>query len=131
MPVDKSLVGRSFPPTGPFEVTAERVAAFAASLGEPVDGPVPPTFPIVLAFEAMMAFLDAEGVELHRIVHGEQRFAYERPLRVGDRLTATLSVTGVRQLGGADVISTESRVVDADDDLVCTGRATLVHGGAQ
>ena len=130
MPVDDSLVGRSFPPTGPFEVTEEAVAAFADSLGAPA-APIPPTFPIVLAFRAMNEFLASEEIELHRIVHGEQRFAYARPLRVGDRLTATLSVTGLRSLGGADVISTSSEIVDADGRVVCTGRATLVHGGAR
>ena len=45
-------------------------------------------------------------------------------------LTATLTVAGLRQLGGADVISTTSEFVDADGQLVCTARATLVHGGA-
>jgi acyl dehydratase len=130
MPVDESLVGRSFPPTGPYEVTEEAVTAFAESLGT-VPEPIPPTFPIVLAFRAMNEFLAVERVELHRIVHGEQRFSYARPLRLGDRLTATLTVTGLRQLGGADVIATSSEIVDADGAVVCTGRATLVHGGGQ
>ena len=33
MPVDPSLVGRAFPPTAPYEVTEERVRAFAAATG--------------------------------------------------------------------------------------------------
>ena len=132
MPVDSSLVGRAFPAPAPLTVTEERVTAFAAALGHPGDASaaVPPTFPIVLAFDAMQAFLDAEQVDLHRIVHGEQRFAYERPLRVGDELTATLVVTGVRRIGGADIVATASEIRDAAGELVCTGRATLVHGGA-
>ena len=135
MPVDQSLVGRAFPPTAPLEVTEERVAAFAASLGAPYDASgdasaVPPTYPIVLAFDAMQAFLASEGIDLFRIVHGEQRFAYERPVRVGDVLTATLSVVSLRQIGGADIIGTSSAITDADGALVCTGRATLVHSGA-
>ena len=40
----------------------------------------------------MNAFLEAESVDLFRIVHGEQRFAYERPVVPGDVLTATLTV---------------------------------------
>jgi acyl dehydratase len=130
MPVDPDLVGRAFPAPAPLTVTEERVAAFAAAVGHPVAGTVPPTFPIVLAFDAMQAFLDAEQVDLHRIVHGEQRFAYERPLRIGDELSATLVVTGVRQIGGADIVATASEIRDAAGDLVCTGRATLVHAGA-
>lgn len=133
MPVDQSLVGREFPPTAPLEVTEERVAAFAASLGARYDagGAVPPTYPIVLAFDAMQAFLAAEDIDLFRIVHGEQRFAYERPVRVGDVLTATLGVVSLRQIGGADIIGTSSAITDADGVLVCTGRATLVHSGGE
>ena len=130
MPVDQSLVGREFPPTAPHEVTDDGVRAFADAVGVPYDGgAVPPTYPIVLAFEAMNAFLAAEQLELHRIIHGEQRFAYERPLAAGDVLTATLNVTGLRQIGGNDIIGTASQVTDADGALVVTTSATLVHRG--
>lgn len=67
---------------------------------------MPATFPIVLAFEAMNDFLAAAEVELHRIVHGEQRFVYERPITPGDELTATLSVATLRAIGGNDIIGT-------------------------
>ena len=129
MPVDPSLVGREFPAPAPLTVTSERVGAFAAAVGHPGEpgDAVPPTFPIVLAFDAMQAFLDAEQIDLHRIVHGEQRFAYARPLAVGDELAATLTVTGLRQIGGADIIATASEITDAAGAVVCTGKATLVH----
>lgn len=130
MPIDQSLVGRAFPPTSPYTVTEGKVREFvAATGGEYAGGPAPATFPIVLAFEAMNAFLAAEQVELRRIVHGEQRFAYERPVEPGDVLTATLTVETLRQIGGADLIGTRSEVTDADGALVCTTRATLVHSG--
>jgi acyl dehydratase len=130
MAVDQSLVGRSFPPTAPYAVTEDNVRAFAEATGATYDGgPAPATFPIVVAFDAMNAFLEAEGLDLFRIVHGEQRFAYERPVLPGDRLTATLSVASLRQIGGADIIGTSSEITDADGALVCTGTATLVHRG--
>jgi 3-hydroxymyristoyl/3-hydroxydecanoyl-(acyl carrier protein) dehydratase len=134
MPIDQSLVGRAYPPTAPHEVTEDRVRDFAESVGggwQPGDA-VPPTYPIVLAFEAMNTFLEAEQVELQRIVHGEQRFAYERPIAPGDALTAALTVRSLRQIGGNDIIGTTSEVTDATGSLVCTTTATLVHrGGAQ
>jgi len=132
MPVDPSLVGREFPAPAPLTVTLERVSAFAAAVGHPgaPGESVPPTFPIVLAFDAMQAFLDTERIDLHRIVHGEQRFTYVRPLVPGDELRATLTVTGLRQIGGADIIATASEITDATGAVVCTGKATLVHGGA-
>ena len=125
--MDQSLVGRAFPATPPYTVTAEKVREFAQATGYPAAGQVPPTFPIVLAFEAMNGFLADVGVELSRIVHGEQRFAYERPLEIGDVLTATLTVGSLRQIAGSDIIGTVSEITDASGALVCTTRATLVH----
>jgi acyl dehydratase len=131
MPVDQSLVGKAFPPTEPFTVTAEHVAEFVRSVGgEYAGGPAPATYPIVLAFDAMNAFLEAERVELQRIVHGEQRFAYERPVVPGDVLTARLTVASLRQIAGNDIIGTTSEVIDAGGALVCSTSATLVHRGA-
>lgn len=129
MPVDQSLVGREFPPTMPRDVTRDEVTAFSAALGGAPDGTVAPTYPIVLAFEAMNDFLAAEQIDLFRIIHGEQRFAYERPIRIGDRLSATLTVASLRQIGGADIIGTTSAIHDAAGALVCTAKATLVHTG--
>jgi acyl dehydratase len=130
MPIDQTLVGRSFPPTRPHEVTEEHVRAFARATGGEYDGgPAPATYPIVLAFDAMNAFLDAEQVDLFRIVHGEQKFSYHRPIVPGDVLTATLTVSGLRQIGGADIIGTTSEISDGEGDVVCTTSATLVHSG--
>jgi acyl dehydratase len=83
----------------------------------------------VLAFEAMNAFLEAESVDLFRIVHGEQRFAYERPIVPGDVLTAALTVASLRQIRGNDIIGTTSEITDADGNLVCSTTGTLVHRG--
>lgn len=132
MPIDQSLVGREFPPTDPYPVTTVKLREFAAATGAAYDARsalAPPTFPIVVAFEAMNGFLADVGVDLFRIVHGEQRFAYERPVQVGDELTAVLSVESLRQIGGNDIIGTTSLVRDAAGALVCTTQATLVHRG--
>ena len=131
MPVDQSLVGRSFPPVAPYEVTEENVRRFAEATGTPYDGgAAPATFPIVMAFEAMNAFLEAEALDLFRIVHGEQRFTYERPIVPGDVLTAALRVASLRQIGGNDIIGTTSDITDGSGALVCSTSATLVHRGA-
>ena len=128
MPIDQSLVGRSFPPTRPYAVSEDNVRAFVVATGGSYDGgPAPATFPIVVAFDAMNDFLEAEQVDLHRIVHGEQRFAYQRPVEPGDVLTATLTVASLRQIGGADIIGTSSLIADQSGAEVCTGIATIVH----
>lgn len=123
-------VGRELPPTPPFSVTEEHVRAFAAATGTPYDGgAAPATYPIVVAFEAMLGFLAAEQVELRRIVHGDQTFAFERPIVPGDTLSATLTVASVRTIGGNDIVGTRSEIRDAAGELVVTGTATLVHRG--
>ena len=134
MAVDGALAGRTFPATEPYPVSEERVAEFAAATGAPYDGgAAPATFPIVVAFRAMRALMDdpSVGIELHRVVHGEQRFTYSRPVRPGDALRATLTVDTLRQIGGADIIGTRSEITDEHGEHVCTAYATLVHRGEE
>ncbi len=132
MPVDPDIVGRSYPPAPPHEVTADAVRAFVQATGAAYDGgPAPATYPIVPAFAAMMTFLEAESLELSRIVHGAQEFRHERPVVPGDVLTVALTVASLRTIGGNDIIGTTSEVIDATGALVCTGTATLVHRGAE
>jgi acyl dehydratase len=130
MPVDESLVGREFPPTRPYAVSEEKVREFAAAVGaEYAGGPAPATFTTVLAIDAMNAFLRWTELDLSRIVHGDQKFAYARPVVPGDVLTATLTVASLRQIGGNDIIGTRSDVTDESGSLVCTSSATLIHRG--
>ena len=131
MAVDQSLVGRTFPPEAPYDVTPERVAAFAAATHTPwtETDPAPATFPIVVAFGAMQSLMtDPDvGIELSRVVHGDQKFVTHRPIVVGDQLTAQLTVDSLRQIAGADIIRTTSALTDAGGELVCEAIATLVH----
>ena len=131
MAVDAALAGRTFPPTAAYDVTEQAVGDFAAATGTPYTpgGPAPATFPIVVAFAAMQELMaDPEvGIELHHVVHGQQKFVHERPVTAGDRLTATLTVSGLRQIAGTDIITTSSVITDASGALVCTADATLVH----
>ena len=130
MPIDQSLVGRTFPPTQPHQVTEDHVRAFAEATGSTyAGGAAPATYPIVLAFDAMNAFLEAEQVDLFRIVHGEQKFSYTRAVLPGDVLSATLTVATLRQIGGADIIGTTSEITDVMGARVCLTSATLVHKG--
>jgi acyl dehydratase len=134
MGVDANLVGRTFPPTAAYRVTHERIAEFAAATGSQHDGgPAPVTFPIVVAFAAMRALMDDPdvGIALHRVVHGEQRFSYTRPVVAGDELTATLTVDTVRQIGGADILGTRSEITDATGGHVVTAHAVLVHRSSE
>ena len=125
-------MGAAFGPTDPYEVTEDSVREFAAAIGDSwtPGEPVPPTFPIKVTFSGMGAFLSASKIDLATILHGDQKFSYTRPLAVGDVLTTTFEVVGVRTVGSNDIISTSSAVTDASGALVCTATATLIRRGA-
>jgi acyl dehydratase len=134
MAVDASLAGRTFPPTPPYTVSRETLVEFAHATGSTYDGQAAPaTFPIVVAFAAMAALMQdpSVGIALHRVVHGDQRFTYSRPVVAGDHLSATLTVDSLRQIGGADIIGTRSEIADSHGRHVCTAFATLVHRGEE
>jgi acyl dehydratase len=142
--LDPALAGRTFPETAAHDVSRHEVARFAAALGEtdPIyhdvgaaqlaghrDVPGPPTFPIVIAFEAMTALMTDPGVgiELRNVVHAAQRFVASRPVYAGDVLAATLTVESVRQAAGTDLIATRSDVATLSGEHVCRAYATLAH----
>jgi acyl dehydratase len=143
VPVNPDLVGRAFPPAAPYLVGREKVREFARAVFatsplslDPVaalaagylDVVAPPTFPVVIQ-EATLQQLLAEpdaGIDFGRVVHGDQRFSYTRPVVAGDELTATLSVTSVKTLGGNAMVTAESTMVDASGEHVVTAISTLV-----
>lgn len=146
MTVNPDLVERAFPPVAPYLVGREKVREFARAVfataplhHDPeaaraagfADVVAPPTFPIVIA-EATLQQLLAEpdaGIDFSRVVHGDQRFTYSRPVVAGDELTATLRVTSIKSLGGNSMVTSESSMVDVRGEHVVTSVSTLVIRG--
>lgn len=146
MSVNPELQGRSYPPTAPYLVGREKVREFARAVfaNHPLhhdpeaaraagyaDVVAPPTFPVVVQ-EAALATLLADpeaGIDFSRVVHGDQRFSYSRPVVAGDELTATLTVTSVKSLGGHSMVSADTLVSDASGTHVVTATSTLVVRG--
>ncbi len=146
MPVNPELTDRAFAPTAPYLVGREKVREFsravfatapmhhdpeAARAAGFSDVVAPPTFPIVIA-EATLQQLLAEpdaGIDFSRVVHGDQRFSYTRPIVAGDELTATLRVTSIKSLGGNSMVTSESAMTDASGEHVVTSVSTLVIRG--
>ena len=146
MSVNPEIQGRVFAPTDPYLVGREKVRDFARAvfatnpLNHDVDAAraaghsdlvAPPTFPIVIQ-ERTLAQLLAEpdaGIDFTRVVHGDQRFTYTRPIVAGDELTATLTVASVKSLGGHSMVTAVSDIVDAKGAHVVTATSTLVVRG--
>ncbi len=146
MPLDPSFVGRTYPPTRPYEAGREKIREFAVavgadhpahhdpdaarSLGHP-DVVAPPTFPIVMSMAAGNQVIDdpALGLDYSRVVHGDQRFSYTRPVYAGDRLTCVCSVEEIISRGGHDFLTTRTDIATEDGEPVVTVWAKLVARG--
>jgi acyl dehydratase len=148
MPIDPSHAGRTYPATEPYEVGVEKIREFADSIGDPnpayrdregakalghPDVIAPPTFAFVLTFKASRQLVDDPelGIDYSRVVHGEQRFEYARPVRAGDALTVTVTLETVRSAGGHDMMTSRSDVATVEGEHVASVWSTLVVRGEE
>ncbi|MGW7459607.1 FAS1-like dehydratase domain-containing protein [Streptomyces sp. NPDC054797] len=143
MALDQSFVGRSYPPTEPYEVGREKIREFAVAVGDanPVytdaeaakshgysDVIAPPTFVFAITFKAAGQVIEDPqlGLDYSRVVHGDQKFAYSRPVRAGDRLSVTSTIEAVKSLAGNDIIDIRGEVHDETGEHVVTAWTKLV-----
>ena len=141
--VNVEIQGKVYAPTAPYLVGREKVREFArAVLSEAAlhhdpeaaraagysDVVAPPTFAIVVQDATLQQLLSDEeaAVDFSRVVHGDQRFTYSRPIVAGDELTGVMTVTSVKQLGGNSMVTSATEIVDAAGEHVVTATSTLV-----
>jgi len=143
--VNPQVEGKRYPRTAPYLVGREKIREFvSATMAQPQaaaldmaranghsDLVVPPTFPVVIQEHSLKLVLQDPQAELDfsRVVHGDQRFVYQRPIVAGDELTSELSVASVKSLGGNHMVTFNTEIYDAQDALVCTAISTLVVRG--
>ncbi|MFJ8490907.1 MaoC family dehydratase N-terminal domain-containing protein [Streptomyces sp. NPDC094038] len=147
MALDQSFVGRTYPPTEPYEVGREKIREFAEAVGDtnPVytdpeaakalgysDVIAPPTFVFSITFRAAGQVVEDPqlGLDYSRVVHGDQKFAYRRPVRAGDRLSVTSTIEAVKSLAGNDIIDIRGDVHDEAGELVVSALTKLVARAA-
>jgi acyl dehydratase len=145
MPLNQSLKGKTYQELT-FDVDRDRVTAFAAAVGE--DDPrftdpeaaraegfpeqlAFPTFPTVLGILASAQVVaDPDlGMDYSRVVHGEQAYEWHRPVVVGDRLRAVPRIADVYAKGPNEFLVVEAEITDADGQVVCVARSTLLSRG--
>ena len=146
MPLDPSYIGRVYPPTAPYEVGRQKIREFADAVRatDPVhrdlaeakargyaDLVAPPTFPIVFTFAAGRQIIDDPelGIDYRRVVHGQQRFQYVRPVHAGDKLTCVCVVEDIVSRGGHDFLTTRTEVATVAGEPVATVWSKLVVRG--
>ncbi|MET8152600.1 MaoC family dehydratase N-terminal domain-containing protein [Actinoplanes sp. NPDC049668] len=148
MPLDQSFAGRSWPPTAPYLVGREKIREFATAIGatdaeyhDPeaaralgyADVVAPPTFPVVITMTASRQIVADPGLGLDysRVVHGDQRFAYRRPVVAGDSLVCVNTVEEIISRGGHDFLTTRTDVTTEAGEAVVTVWSKLVQRGEE
>jgi len=133
MALDPAFVGHTYAPAEPYLVGREKIREFAdaigaddaahrdpaaaAALGYP-DVIAPPTFPVVLAMPASLAVCADLGVDIAQVVHGDQRFAYTRPVCAGDRLVSVTTIENIMARAGNDFLTTRTDISTAAGEPV-------------
>ncbi|MCW2539457.1 MAG: MaoC family dehydratase [Frankiales bacterium] len=146
MSLDPEFIGRTYPPSPPYEVGREKIREFADALGDDLaayrepaaaralgyaDVIAPPTFPILITMHAAAQIVadPALGLDYTKVVHGAQRFEYTRPLQAGDVVEVVVSVDDIRAAGGNDILTTRAEVRTLQGEHLVTALSTLVARG--
>jgi hypothetical protein len=135
MAITEAHAGRRYPPNDPYQISAAKIAEFATALGE--DNPryrgespiAPPTFASIISTQALDQLFDDPdlGLSLQRVVHADQRFIFNKPLRAGDVVIATLTIDKVRVRPGSELVSATVDISDRDAERICTAYVTFFH----
>jgi acyl dehydratase len=92
--------------------------------------PAPPTFAFCLEMETPdpFAFYEHMGIELGRVLHGEQGFTYHAPICAGDRLTLKPRIADIyaKKNGALEFVVKETAVTNQDGERVVDLRSIIV-----
>lgn len=148
MPLNPAFVGRTAAASEPLEVTRGDIRRFATAIGDrsPVchdveaaraaghpDLVAPPTFLITATFggEAGALLSDPElGLDYSVVVHGEQSFAFSRPVHAGDVLETVTRVTGIRSAGRNELMTLVTTVTSGGEPVAEVANTVVSRGTA-
>lgn len=139
--LDRALIGRS---SGPFcvdvekgqlkffaKATYERNPIYfdeeAARLAGHRALPAPLTFVFSLAFHSPLSF-DNLGLDMRRVLHGEQKFTYFEQIYAGDRLTLSTEVVDIyeKKSGQLEFLVQQTSAANQQGVLCATMEVTTV-----
>jgi len=148
---DTSKIGQSFPP---FTVEVERckIHELALAIGDdnPIyhsreaaqaagykDVPLSPTAPTMFSFwgnTRLGSQLMSVGIQVMRILHGEEEYEYLAPIYPGDTLTGVTTIIEGKSRQGRDgssmdILTTETRYTNQHEQAVLNARTTIVVRG--
>ncbi|MCV7075006.1 (3R)-hydroxyacyl-ACP dehydratase subunit HadC [Mycobacterium szulgai] len=70
------------------------------------------------------------GMETMQIVQVDQKFVYNKPMRVGDKLFGLMEIQSVNERFGADIVVTKNTCTNEDGETILVAYTTLMgHEG--
>jgi acyl dehydratase len=143
MTINRACLDKSYGPIA-IRVDASSIEAYADATLDPLaiyrsDEPVaPPVFGIVPIWPAVQAALADEelGIDVGRVVHGEQRMTFHRLIRAGDDLRSAGWIASISEKGPNEVFVLSFETHDAggslvtSQDVVCVSRGTARGDGS-
>ena len=147
MALDRSFIGRTFPPFS-FEVDRSKIRELVQALGD--DSPVyvddeaaraaglpgivaPPTFPTLFKMwgeGGNRSLIEAMGGNPLRLLHGEEKYEYHGLICPGDVITGQTRVVSLDEKEGRrghlDIAVLETGYRNQRDELVVVARSTIV-----
>lgn len=145
---DTSKIGQSFAPFT-YEVQRNKIDELTSALGDPnpiyhkraaaqeagfADVPISPTTPTMFSLwgnQQRAASLAAVGIDVTRILHGEEEYEYLSPIYPNDVLTGiTTLVSGRTRQGKSgqqmDILTLETRYTNQHAQHVLNARTVIV-----
>lgn len=138
MPLNQSLVGKSYGPFAPFVVTRELAHAWAAATDAPGLPPATPddVLPMMaVSFAApvigAVMFDPLLGVDLMRLLHGEQDMRFGAHVDVGDVITTSGSLQAASATRSGEQLVLQVRSVNQRGEVVVDSTTSLVMRGSR
>lgn len=124
--INPDAIGRTFK-GAETTITQSEIDAFCAVLGESDTSIAPPTFSIRISLAQSQSVLTSPevGVDWDRIVHGDQKFQINQPLKAGDKVRCDSTLEGYKQVAGNEFVTARSDLY-VGDKLAVTNWSTLV-----
>jgi N-terminal half of MaoC dehydratase len=128
--LNRDREGQVYPPVT-VVVDEGSVERFASAVGD--DGSfVPPTWVTVPEISAGLGPALADeglGVDLSRVLHGEEEYEWRRALRVGETVTAQTRIDSIRGRGDVEFLTLVTSVTGAGGEEVALARSVLIVRG--
>ena len=127
--IKPEAIGRTFK-GAEVTITQKEIDDFCAVLGAKDNSVAPPTFSIRISLDQSQSVLTSPevGVDWDRIVHGDQKFVINQPLKVGDVVRCDCTLEGYKQVAGNEFVTVRSDLY-VESKLAVTNWSTLVVRG--